>query len=66
MWYRFAGVPRKFFTNPVESGFYVGDRPIAYGQKLSVSEWVTLLNTKYEYLKSQEDLNKFLSNPKSF
>ncbi len=66
MWYRFAGVPRKFFTNPVEGGFYVGDRPIAYGQKMSVSEWVSLLNTKYEYLKSQEDLNKFLSNPKRF
>ena len=44
MWYRLAIRTPKLLSNPVEGGFWAGDRFIDYGEKYSIKDWSLLLN----------------------
>ena len=66
MWYRLAaGVP-KLLSNPVIGGFWVGNRPVHYGEQFGVYELKNLLQTHSTNVNTQEKLNSFLSNPNRF
>ena len=62
MWYRLAYGKPKLLINPIEGGFWVGDRFIHYGEQLGVIELRKLLQTKPDHINTQERLNSFLSN----
>ena len=65
MWYRLANKPI-ILSNPVVGGFWVGDRPIHYGEQFGAVELRKLLNTSILNINNQEKLNSFLSNPDRF
>jgi hypothetical protein len=66
MWYRLAaGVP-KLLSNPVIGGFWVGNRPVHYGEQFGVYELKNLLQTHSTNVNTQEKLNSFLSKPNRF
>jgi hypothetical protein len=66
MWYRLAaGVP-KLLSNPVIGGFWVGNRPVHYGEQFGVYELKNLLQTHSLNVNTQEKLNSFLSKPNRF
>jgi hypothetical protein len=66
MWYRLAYGKPKLLINPIVGGFWVGDRPIHYGEQFGVIELRKLLQTGPSNINTQEKLNSFLSNPKRF
>ena len=66
MWYRLAYGKPKLLINPIEGGFWVGDRFIHYGEQLGVIELRKLLQTKPDHINTQERLNSFLSNSNRF
>jgi len=66
MWYRLAYGKPKLLSIPVVGGFWVGDRPIHYGQQFGVIELRKLLQTGPSNINTQERLDSFLSNPNRF
>jgi hypothetical protein len=66
MWYRFANAIAIILSNPVPGGFWVGDRFIDYGEPFKLTELVKLLQTHPSNIRTQENLNSFLSNSDRF
>ena len=52
--------------NPVIGGFYLGDKPIPFGESFGIVEWSKLLSTDTGNINSQEKLNNFLSDERRF
>ena len=66
MWYRLAYGKPKLLINPIEGGFWVGDRFIDYREQFNLSELKKLLQTSNLNISTQEKLNSFLNNPDKF
>lgn len=66
MWYRLAYGKPKLLSIPVVGGFWVGGKPIHYGEQFGVIELRKLLQTDPDNINTQEKLNSFLSNPNRF
>lgn len=66
MWYRLAYGKPKLLINPIEGGFWVGDRFIDYGESFKLIELTKLLQTHPSNINTQEKLNSFLSNSDRF
>lgn len=52
--------------NPVIGGFYLGDKPIPFGESFGIVEWSKLLSTDTGNINEQEKLDAFLSDERRF
>lgn len=48
--------------NNIEGGFFIGEKPIEYGQSYGVRVWSRLLNTAQENINTQKKLDDFLND----
>jgi hypothetical protein len=56
----------KYLSNPVEGGFWVGNRFVAPNEEMGIVEWIKLLNTSGNNVRSQNNLNDFLGDRRRF
>jgi len=56
----------KLLRNPVEGGFWVGNREIEFNEEMGVTEWMRLLNTSGNSVRNQSILNDFLGDRRRF
>lgn len=56
----------KLLSNPVEGGFWVGNRFIEPNEEMGIVEWIKLLNTSGNNVRSQSNLNDFLGDRRRF
>jgi hypothetical protein len=61
-------IPRynRKLKNPVLGGFYIGNKPIPFGESFGRLEWSKLLSTDTRNINEQEKLDAFLSNERRF